>query len=378
MGRRHATQARGTGSWYEDAVQSRDPAAFARTFSEGGLLDIKPLDHVVVGRESLQAAFTTLVEAFPDLKVTLVRRYLRGEEVVDELFCTGTHAGDFIGRAASGRTVTVRARVVYRLLPLGVERLDLYLDLPSLLPQLGEPNASGLAETNTLAAGLLAANLTGRATHVLGFQEPPVPAKEPRSRHRRPTPTRVLGYALALLVIVGAAAAFLLTRGGHQSRLTATSAPPPTVAPSAPSPSANASGSASASPTASVAPPPNIGTLTVNGVSLLGATPAQLARLAGSRVVATGIVVQQVARRDGLWLGPTPQSRIWMELTDEVSTNPVFNYQPGQHVSFVGVLIANTPAFDHDVRVDDNIPGYQQIITEGYHIDTNYLSIRVG
>lgn len=378
MGRRHATQARGTGSWYEDAVQGRDPAAFARAFSEDGLLDIKPLDHVVAGRESLQAAFTTLLEAFPDLKVTLVRRYLRGEEVVDELFCTGTHDGEFFGRPASGRAVSVRARVVYRLLPLGVERLDVYLDLASLLPQLGEPNPSGLAETNTLAAGLLAADLSGRATHVLGFEEPPAPAKEVRSRHRRPTSGRVLGSALVLLLIAGAAAALLLTRGGQKSAIVAAAKPRPTTAAS---PVGSPSVSASASPvaSASVAPsPPGVGTLTADGVSLFTATPAQLAHLAGSRVVATGIVVQQVAPHDGLWLGPSPASRIWLELTDEVSTNPVFAYHPGQHVSFVGVLLANTPAFDHDVQVDDNIPGDQQIITEGYHIDTNYQTIRVS
>lgn len=126
-------------------------------------------------------------------------------------------------------------------------------------------------------------------------------------------------------------------------------------------------------PHPAAAPPSTISPLTSNGAALLPLTSVKLRTHAGQPVRGTSVVVQPpLAPMDGIFVGASPSDSLFVDLADplpEPPTKPITRYQPGQKISFTGKIVANTPQYVADARDVDRIPGIQQIVARGYHVE---------
>ena len=58
-------------------------------------------------REGIKKMFMAYRKAFPDLKIDVQRIFSNGDLVADDVICTGTHRGEFMGVAPTGKRVRV-------------------------------------------------------------------------------------------------------------------------------------------------------------------------------------------------------------------------------------------------------------------------------
>ena len=69
---------------------------------------------LVLGRAGLKQLASTMKTAFPNLHVTIDDQFAQGDQVVTRVTQTGTHTGDFMGLAATGRRICVAAVSIER------------------------------------------------------------------------------------------------------------------------------------------------------------------------------------------------------------------------------------------------------------------------
>ncbi|MER5352384.1 ester cyclase [Kitasatospora sp. NPDC002551] len=124
-----------------DAVNSGDPELIAATIDEvaaPGLEIRTPLPLDSTGAQALKQVFTTLLRAFPDLRVTVEDVIAEEDKVVSRNTVTGTHLGDYLGRPATGRAVRYDEIFVFRFTADGrIAETWGVVDLLSQLRQLG-------------------------------------------------------------------------------------------------------------------------------------------------------------------------------------------------------------------------------------------------
>jgi predicted ester cyclase len=80
-----------------------------------GVVDHQPLPGAPPGRDGIKYTIAGLRAGFPDLHVTIEEISAHAEFVVIHNTWRGTHLGDFLGMAATGRTMDFRGVVVWRL-----------------------------------------------------------------------------------------------------------------------------------------------------------------------------------------------------------------------------------------------------------------------
>jgi len=114
MGREVEALVRG---FFEDAINTGDLDAFDRYCGPdyvwhggadpGGLGDVH-------GLEAFKAAVKTFFTGFPDLRVEILDMLVEGDRAAVRFRETGTHEGEFVGIAPTGRTVTFAGMGIYR------------------------------------------------------------------------------------------------------------------------------------------------------------------------------------------------------------------------------------------------------------------------
>ena len=93
-------------------------------------------------REEQRQRATRLRVAFPDAEATLEDIFAEGDRVAYRLTIRGTHTGDFLGVAASGRSVTVSFIAIVRIADGKLVEEWGGLDQPDLIRQMrGLPSA---------------------------------------------------------------------------------------------------------------------------------------------------------------------------------------------------------------------------------------------
>jgi len=75
--------------------------------------------------------------AFPDGRLELERLHVAGDTAIAEMVARGTHGGDLMGIAATGKKVELRICNVMELKDGKVYREREYMDLATLLAQIG-------------------------------------------------------------------------------------------------------------------------------------------------------------------------------------------------------------------------------------------------
>lgn len=117
-------------------------------------------------------------------------------------------------------------------------------------------------------------------------------------------------------------------------------------------------------------------TLTVDGMSVfpvgnVGVLRGYLGRVA----VADHAVVQSVVANEGFWVGTAPVDRVWVQLTG-TPESPA-RVQPGQRISFQGLMVPTPPDFANRVGVDGG-EGAAQLEGQGVHIEVPASAIRIS
>ena len=73
-----------------------------------GLVDHDPAPDQPAGPEGIGVFWTTFKQAFPDVALSPVQVIATDDFVTAVLDVSGTHTGEFLGHAATGKTFTVR------------------------------------------------------------------------------------------------------------------------------------------------------------------------------------------------------------------------------------------------------------------------------
>lgn len=103
------------------------------------------VDHVTRGPEpgmmrdpeGLKKAVTLFRTAFPDLQYTIEQEMAEGDCVMTRFSATGTHRGQFLGAAPSGRSVTYTGVDINRIVDGKIVESWVHYDALGLLEQVG-------------------------------------------------------------------------------------------------------------------------------------------------------------------------------------------------------------------------------------------------
>jgi steroid delta-isomerase-like uncharacterized protein len=120
------------------AWNAHDPHAVAAVFAEDAVVHDAGSDDVEIGRDAVRERAARLFAAFPDLTLTRVDLVIDGPRHADRWVLTGSHEGELLGLAPTGRKVRVEGATFTVMNDDGMVAEDHhYLDLAGLLTQLG-------------------------------------------------------------------------------------------------------------------------------------------------------------------------------------------------------------------------------------------------
>jgi steroid delta-isomerase-like uncharacterized protein len=100
-----------------EAANSGDLDLMYKTFDEVMAPDVQirtPLPVKETGREAIKEVFTTLMRAYPDLHIEVEDAIEEGDKVMARNSVTGTHRGEYMGLAPTGRSVSYNEIFIFR------------------------------------------------------------------------------------------------------------------------------------------------------------------------------------------------------------------------------------------------------------------------
>ncbi|MEV4623346.1 ester cyclase [Asanoa sp. NPDC049573] len=102
---------------FQNVTNTHDPELISRTFDEIVKPDVRirtPLPVKSSGAEALKEVFRMLHQVFPDLAVTVEDLVAEGDKVAGRNSVTGTHQGEYMGVAPTGRTIAYNEIFIFR------------------------------------------------------------------------------------------------------------------------------------------------------------------------------------------------------------------------------------------------------------------------
>ena len=130
----------------DQALNTHDLDALVSYWTEDGIFDFVPLAEPLVGKEAIRGFFKDVFAGFPDFGTTEGRVLVGDNVVVAEHSTTGTHQGEWIGIPATGNYVTGPHIDIYEFEGDKVKRLTTYMDVATLLIQMGAMPAPDIPE----------------------------------------------------------------------------------------------------------------------------------------------------------------------------------------------------------------------------------------
>ena len=120
----------------QEAWNRRDAAALGRDYAPEGVV-ISAVSGRLEGRERIAAAYRAWFTAFPDLDFRSDALVIDGDLAALFFKATGTHSGEFLGLAPSGRRFDVSGVFLYELADGQIVHERRILDFTGLLVQIG-------------------------------------------------------------------------------------------------------------------------------------------------------------------------------------------------------------------------------------------------
>lgn len=123
--------------YLDQAVSGGDPSAIERLVSREVVFTSPYTPEPIRGIEGFKQMIAMLHTAFPDLRIRESGSLAEGDTVASRWTATGTHRGDFMGHAPSGRQFSITGMSVYRLRDGKIEEGWVNDDSLGMLQQLG-------------------------------------------------------------------------------------------------------------------------------------------------------------------------------------------------------------------------------------------------
>jgi len=125
---------------FQDATNTGDAELISKTIDEIVEPDVlirTPSPIEATGAEALKEVFARLHRAFPDLHVTVEDVIAEGDRIAARNSVTGTHRGDYMGLAPTGRRVTYNEMFIVRFVDGRIAETWGVVDVFSQMKQLG-------------------------------------------------------------------------------------------------------------------------------------------------------------------------------------------------------------------------------------------------
>ena len=120
-----------------DVMRSHDIEKGVSYFTEDCVLDIIPVRGLILGHAGVSAAWGMAWTAFPDQYYTEENIFAYGDYVVFEGVFGGTQRGPYLNLPPTGKHMSVRVALVWRLEGGKVKEWRSYWDAADLLRQMG-------------------------------------------------------------------------------------------------------------------------------------------------------------------------------------------------------------------------------------------------
>ena len=137
----HTTEKTLVHEWFDEVWHKGDEAALYRLFAEDGVAhgledgEGRPL----VGPTAYGAFMSTYKGAFPDIRFTVEDTVQEGEKVAFRCVVEGTHTGEGLGIAPTGRPIRIEGMGIVRVQDGQIVEAWNVFDFRSLMAQLGDP-----------------------------------------------------------------------------------------------------------------------------------------------------------------------------------------------------------------------------------------------
>jgi steroid delta-isomerase-like uncharacterized protein len=128
--------------YVEEVYDQRKLEVIDEIFSGDFTLHDPDLPGGAQGPEGITRVVETFVDAFPDLQVTLDDELSSGDKVVTRWTSRGTHQGELMGIAPTGRPIEVTAVGIWRVADGKIAEAWLVFDALGMMQQLGVASSS--------------------------------------------------------------------------------------------------------------------------------------------------------------------------------------------------------------------------------------------
>ncbi|MER5932419.1 ester cyclase [Streptomyces sp. NPDC002054] len=122
-------------------MASGDLDACVEVLTEDFIANVPGAPEPLHGREIWRLGAQTMLEAFPDLKITVEEMFGVHDKVAVRVHFRGTHQGTFQGLPATGRSVSFRSIEMYRIEGDKIAEEWVAPDLISLMQQISPSRA---------------------------------------------------------------------------------------------------------------------------------------------------------------------------------------------------------------------------------------------
>ncbi len=123
-----------------EALNSADEQVISAAIDEAFWPDVRlgtPLPIEATGAAALKEVWAVLLRAYPDLHVEIEDVFGEGDRLVARNTVTGTHRGEYLGVAPTGRLVTYSEMIIARFVDGRIAETWGVVDLFAQLKQLG-------------------------------------------------------------------------------------------------------------------------------------------------------------------------------------------------------------------------------------------------
>jgi len=140
MSTREETSSKAAIRRFQDATNTHDEKLISKTIDElvePGAVIRTPLPIEATGARILKEVFARLHQAYPVLHVTIEDLIEEGDKVVSRNTVTGTHLGEYMGRAPTGKSVAYSEIFIFRFAAGRIAETWGVVDVLSQMRQLG-------------------------------------------------------------------------------------------------------------------------------------------------------------------------------------------------------------------------------------------------
>jgi steroid delta-isomerase-like uncharacterized protein len=125
---------------FHEAANTGDIEIISKTIDklvEPDVLFHAPVPSGATGAQALKRVWTVLLQAFPDIRLKVEDVIAEGDKVVGRTTVTGTHRGEYMGLAPTGKSVAYNEIFIFRVDNGRIAEIWGVVDVFSQMKQLG-------------------------------------------------------------------------------------------------------------------------------------------------------------------------------------------------------------------------------------------------